>query len=207
MSSSARKVEFPVLQAATEFGAATASYQIEGAVHEDGRGPSIWDTFSHTPGATRNGETGDIACDHYHRYRQDVALMNELGLDAYRFSIAWPRVQPDGSGAVNPAGLEFYDRLLDELCAHGIKPVATMYHWDLPQPLEEAGGWTVRDTAYRFADYAAVVQHAFGDRVARWITLNEPFCSSMLGYGSGRHAPGRREGLRALAAAHLWTLT
>jgi len=133
--------------------------------------------------------------------------MNELGLDAYRFSIAWPRVQPDGSGAVNPAGLEFYDRLLDELCAHGIKPVATMYHWDLPQALEEAGGWTVRDTAYRFADYAAVVQHAFGDRVARWITLNEPFCSSMLGYGSGRHAPGRREGLRALAAAHLWTLT
>jgi beta-glucosidase len=185
-----------------EFGAATASYQIEGAAGEDGRGPSIWDTFSHRPGATANGETGDVACDHYHRYRQDVALMNELGLDAYRFSIAWPRVQPDGSGAVNPAGLQFYDRLLDELCAYGIKPVATMYHWDLPQPLEDGGGWTVRDTAYRFADYAAVVQRALGDRVARWITLNEPFCSSMLGYGSGRHAPGRREGRSALAAAH-----
>ncbi len=202
MGSSGRIAEFPVLPASIEFGAATASYQIEGAVHEDGRGLSIWDTFSHTPGATTDGETGDIACDHYHRYRQDVALMKDLGLDAYRFSIAWPRVQPDGSGAVNQAGLQFYDRLVDELCAQDIKPVVTLYHWDLPQPLEDAGGWTVRDTAYRFADYAASVQAALGDRVARWITLNEPFCSSMIGYASGRHAPGRREGLGALAAAH-----
>ena len=128
--------------------------------------------------------------------------MNELGLDAYRFSIAWPRLQPAGTGGINTAGLQFYDRLIDELCAHGIKPAVTMYHRDLPQPLEDAGGWASRDTAYRFADYAAAVEHAFGDRVARWITLNEPFCSSMLGYGSGRHAPGRREGLAALAAAH-----
>jgi beta-glucosidase len=202
MSTSASAVEFPVLPASIEFGVATASYQIEGAVSEDGRGTSIWDTFSHTPGAIANGETGDSACDHYHRYRQDVALMAELGLDAYRFSVAWPRVQPEGSGAVNPAGLQFYDRLVDELATHGIKPVVTLYHWDLPQPLEDAGGWTARDTAYRFADYAALVQAALGDRVARWITLNEPFCASILGYATGRHAPGRREGLGALAAAH-----
>jgi beta-glucosidase len=190
------------LPAGFTFGVATASYQIEGAVHEGGRGVSIWDTFSHTPGRVLGGDTGDIACDHYHRYAEDVALMRDLGVDSYRFSVAWPRVQPTGSGATNQAGLDFYSRLVDTLLDNGIEPAATLYHWDLPQPLEDLGGWTVRDTAVRFADYTALVVEALGDRVHRWITLNEPWCSSMLGYGSGRHAPGRSEGEGAVAAAH-----
>jgi len=185
-----------------ELGVATASYQIEGGVHEGGRGPSIWDTFSHTPGLVQGGDTGDVACDHYHRYAEDVRLMGNLGVDSYRFSVAWPRIQPEGRGAANPAGLAFYDRLVESLLQQGIAPAVTLYHWDLPQALEDGGGWRNRDTAVRFAEYAALVHDHLGDRVKRWITLNEPWCSSFLGYASGRHAPGVREGEGALAAAH-----
>ncbi|MEV4801307.1 GH1 family beta-glucosidase [Nonomuraea sp. NPDC049421] len=184
------------------WGAATASYQIEGAVKEDGRGQSIWDTFSHTPGNVADGDTGDVACDHYHRYRDDVALMRELRLAAYRFSVAWPRIQPDGEGEINPRGLAFYDRLVDELLASGISPYVTLYHWDLPQALEDRGGWTNRDTAYRFADYAQAVHDQLGDRVTDWATLNEPWVAAFLGYGNGVHAPGRRDPGQALRSAH-----
>ncbi|HEY8533269.1 MAG TPA: GH1 family beta-glucosidase [Micromonospora sp.] len=184
------------------WGAATAAYQIEGAANEDGRGPSIWDTFSHTPGRVVEGHTGDVACDHYHRFREDVRLMAELGLKAYRFSIAWPRIQPTGSGPVNQAGLDFYQRLVDELLTYGIEPWVTLYHWDLPQPLEDAGGWPARDTAARFAEYARIVHEALSDRVQYWTTLNEPWCSAFLGYGSGAHAPGRQESVAAVRAAH-----
>ncbi|HYN97229.1 MAG TPA: GH1 family beta-glucosidase [Pilimelia sp.] len=184
------------------WGAATAAYQIEGAADADGRGASIWDTFSRTPGRVRDGDTGDVACDHYHRYRDDVRLMAELGLSSYRFSLAWPRIQPAGSGAVNQAGLDFYRRLVDELLTHGIEPWVTLYHWDLPQPLEDAGGWPARDTAARFAEYARLAHAALGDRVRNWTTLNEPWCSAFLGYGSGRHAPGRSDGPGAVRAAH-----
>ncbi|MGW1283941.1 GH1 family beta-glucosidase [Streptomyces sp. NPDC002586] len=184
------------------WGTATSAYQIEGAVREGGRTPSIWDTFSHTPGRTAGGETGDIAADHYHRYRDDVALMAELGVNAYRFSVSWPRVQPTGRGPAIQVGLDFYRRLVDELLAHGIKPALTLYHWDLPQELEDAGGWPQRDTAFRFAEYAQLVGEALGDRVKQWITLNEPWCSAFLGYGSGVHAPGRTEPEAALRAAH-----
>ncbi len=184
------------------WGCATASYQIEGAVNEDGRGPSIWDTFSHTPGKTRDGDTGDVACDHYHRMPEDVALMDELGLQAYRFSIAWSRVIPTGSGEVNPAGLDFYSRLVDELLAKGISPVATLYHWDLPQPLDDEGGWTNRATAERFAEYAGVVGRALGDRVDVFTTLNEPWCAAYLGYSAGVHAPGHTSNAESLAAVH-----
>lgn len=184
------------------FGSATAAYQVEGAAAQDGRGPSIWDTFSRTPGAVWNGDTGDVACDHYHRLEADLDLCAELGLDAYRFSISWPRVIPAGRGASNPAGLDFYSRLVDGLLERGIRPVATLYHWDLPQPLEDAGGWPVRDTADAFADYAAVMGAALGDRVHTWTTLNEPWCSAFLGYGQGGHAPGRTDPAAALAAAH-----
>lgn len=183
-------------------GTATASYQIEGAAREDGRGPSIWDTFSHTPGTIVNGDTGDVADDHYHRMESDLDLMKSLGLEAYRFSIAWPRIQPTGSGPANEKGLDFYSRLVDGLLARGIRPIATLYHWDLPQALEDAGGWTNRDTAYRFAEYAAIVGEALGDRVPVWTTLNEPWCSAYLGYGSGAHAPGRTEPKAALIAVH-----
>jgi beta-glucosidase len=183
------------------WGAATAAYQIEGAVAEDGRTPSIWDTFSHTPGMVANGDHGDVACNHYHRMPEDVALMAELGLASYRFSVSWARVRPDG-GAVNAAGLAFYDRLVDELLAHGIAPWLTLYHWDLPQALEDLGGWTSRDTAFRFAEYASSVYDALGDRVPTWTTLNEPWCSAFLGYTSGTHAPGRQEGAAGLVAAH-----
>ncbi|WP_185995986.1 GH1 family beta-glucosidase [Nocardioides campestrisoli] len=183
------------------WGAATAAYQVEGAVAEDGRTPSIWDTFSHTPGAVLHGDTGDTACEHYHRMPDDVALMSELGLGSYRFSVAWPRVRPDG-GAVNPAGLAFYDRLVDRLLAAGIDPWLTLYHWDLPQALEDAGGWTNRETAFRFLEYAASVHDVLGDRVPTWTTLNEPFCASLLGYTAGHHAPGRRDGAAGLVAAH-----
>jgi beta-glucosidase len=184
------------------WGGATAAYQIEGAVTEGGRGPSIWDTFSRTPGRTFNGDTGDQAIDHYHRYRDDVALMDSLGLNAYRFSIAWPRIQPTGSGPASEAGLDFYRRLVDELLAQGIEPWVTLYHWDLPQALEDAGGWPARDTARRFADYALLVHGALGDRVSSWTTLNEPFCSSLIGYAAGEHAPGRTEPAAALRATH-----
>ncbi|KRV47930.1 beta-glucosidase [Wenjunlia vitaminophila] len=184
------------------WGAATAAYQVEGAAAEDGRGPSIWDTFCRTPGKVRNGDNGDTAVDHYHRYRDDVALMAELGLGAYRFSVSWPRVQPTGRGPAVPAGLDFYQRLTDELLAHGITPVATLYHWDLPQALQDAGGWPERDTAERFGEYAALVAEALGDRVPIWTTLNEPWCSAFLGYGSGVHAPGHTDPVAALRAAH-----
>ncbi|MFF8670171.1 GH1 family beta-glucosidase [Streptomyces sp. NPDC015242] len=194
--------DFPSFPPGIVFGAATASYQIEGAAREDGRGPSIWDTYSHTPGRTAGGDTGDVACDHYHRYPQDVALLRDLGVHSYRFSIAWPRIVPDGGGPVNPKGLDFYARLVDTLLEAGIEPAATLYHWDLPQALEDRGGWRTRETAERFAAYTAVVAEHLGDRVPRWITLNEPWCSAFLGYSVGRHAPGAREGRGALAAAH-----
>jgi beta-glucosidase len=184
------------------WGTATASYQIEGAVHEGGRSPSIWDTFSHRPGAVVDGDTGDVADDHYHRYPADVALLADLGVTHYRFSLAWPRLQPDGRGPINPAGLDFYQRLVDELLANGIQPWVTLYHWDLPQVLEDAGGWPVRDTAERFADYAALTHDRLKDRISCWTTLNEPWCSAFLGYAAGHHAPGRTEPAAALAAAH-----
>lgn len=169
---------------------------------EDGRGRSIWDTFSHTPGRIVGGDTGDVADDHYHRLEDDLDLMAGLGLQAYRFSIAWPRIQPSGSGPVNAKGLAFYSRLVDGLLERGIRPIATLYHWDLPQALEDEDGWVNRDTAYRFADYAARTVEALGDRVHTWTTLNEPWCSAYLGYGSGAHAPGRMSGAAALTAVH-----
>ena len=185
-----------------QFGVSTASYQIEGAADEDGRGKSIWDTFSHTPGRTRDGDTGDVACDHYHRYPEDVELMADLGVDAYRFSVAWPRIQPDGSGPVNAKGLDFYDRLVDILGGRGIAALPTLFHWDLPQALEDRGGWLDRDTALRFGDYAALVADRLGDRVRRWITLNEPVVHMAQGYAWGTHAPGRELLLGALPVAH-----
>lgn len=184
------------------WGVATSAYQIEGAVTEDGRLPSIWDTFSRVPGKVAGGDTGDVATDHYHRLDSDVALMAELGIAAYRFSVAWPRIIPTGSGAVNRKGLDFYSRLVDRLLLAGIRPFLTLYHWDLPQPLQDRGGWTSRDTASRFAEYAAVVARELGDRVDSWITLNEPWCSAMLGYDTGVHAPGIRDRKAAFTAAH-----
>ncbi|HZC25821.1 MAG TPA: GH1 family beta-glucosidase [Actinopolymorphaceae bacterium] len=184
------------------YGIATASYQIEGAVHEDGRGPSIWDTFSHTPGKISDGNTGDVACDHYHRYREDIDLLAAAGATHYRFSLAWPRIQPDGSGRLNQGGLDFYSRLVDALLEKGIKPWVTLYHWDLPQALQDRGGWPLRDTAYRFADYAAAAHEHLADRIHYWTTLNEPWCSAYLGYGTGVHAPGLRDDRAALHAAH-----
>ncbi len=184
------------------WGAATAAYQIEGAWNEDGRGESIWDRFSHTPGKVYNGDTGDIACDHYHRYREDVALMKQLGLQAYRFSVSWPRVVPQGRGKVNPAGLGFYDRLVDELLAANIQPFLTLYHWDLPQALQEAGGWDFRDTSGYFADYAALMARRLGDRVQNWTTFNEPFVSAFVGNAYGRHAPGYEDAALALRITH-----
>jgi beta-glucosidase len=183
------------------FGVATAAYQIEGAAHEDGRRDSIWDAFSRVPGAVVNADNGDVACDHYHRYADDVAMMADLGLQTYRFSTSWARIRPDG-GPVNSLGLDFYSRLVDELLAKGIKPWLTLYHWDLPQALEEKGGWANRDTAYRFAEYAADVHEALGDRVDAWTTLNEPWCSSFLSYTGGEHAPGRQSVADGLAAGH-----
>ncbi|WP_219506970.1 GH1 family beta-glucosidase [Nonomuraea ceibae] len=184
------------------WGTATAAYQIEGAADEDGRGPSIWDTFSHEPGRTRDGHTGDVACDHYHRWPEDVALMSELGVGAYRFSIAWPRVQPSGAGPANPKGLDFYERLVDALLAAGITPVPTLFHWDLPQAAQDRGGWLNRDTAHRFADYAALVADRLADRVPMWITLNEPFVHMAYGHALGLHAPGQALLLDALPVAH-----
>ena len=179
------------------WGAATSAYQIEGATREDGRGPSIWDVFVAEPGHIHLNQNGEVAADHYHRSDQDVALMAELGLNAYRFSIAWPRVLPEGTGAVNAAGLDFYDRLVDQLLARGIAPVATLYHWDLPLALYQAGGWRSRDTAAAFADYAEVVARRLGDRVGWWVTHNEPWCTAYLGYVAGEHAPGIRGDVQA----------
>ncbi|HEY7346778.1 MAG TPA: GH1 family beta-glucosidase [Ktedonobacterales bacterium] len=184
------------------WGAATSSYQIEGATREDGRGLSIWDQFAATPGAVYQGQTGDIAADHYHRMQDDVNLMAEMGLGAYRFSIAWPRILPKGSGKVNQRGLDFYDRLVDALLAKGITPAATLYHWDLPLTLHKRGGWLNRQTAYAFADYAEVVARRLGDRVDWWITQNEPWVAAFLGYGVGVHAPGMRDISAAVVAGH-----
>jgi beta-glucosidase len=185
-----------------QFGAATSAYQIEGAASEDGRGPSWWDTFAHTPGRIRDASTGDVACDHYHRWAEDLNLMQALNLQAYRFSIAWPRVLPEGRGRLNPAGLDFYERLVDGLLARGITPYATLYHWDLPQPLADAGGWQVRETADAFAEFAQQAVRRLGDRVARWATLNEPRCSAYVGHLEGRHAPGLTDLRATLTAAH-----
>jgi beta-glucosidase len=184
------------------WGAATASYQIEGATHEDGRGESVWDRFCATPGKVRGGDTGDVACDFYHRYSDDVRLMKELGIDAFRFSVAWPRVVPDGRGAVNEAGLDFYDRLVDELLANEIEPFATLFHWDTPQVLEDVGGWRERATAEAFAEYAEAVASRLGDRVRHWITINEPWVYAWIGHAWGEHAPGRTSEADAVATAH-----
>ena len=184
------------------WGTATASYQVEGAGHEDGRGECIWDTFSRKPGAVYAGESGEVACDQYHRYAEDVALMAELGFKSYRFSIAWPRIIPGGTGKVNPQGIAYYRRLCEELHKHGISACATLYHWDLPQPLEDAGGWADRSVVNAFEEYAKVCFTELGDLVDRWITINEPFCVAYLGYLYGRHAPGHRDLEKALHAVH-----
>jgi len=189
----------------TEFawGAATSSYQIEGAAHEDGKGPSIWDTFSHTPGKVANGDTGDVACDHYYRWADDLDLIGSHGLNAYRFSVSWPRIQPDGRGPVNQKGLDFYQRLCDGLLERGIRPAATLYHWDLPQALQDDGaGWQNRDTAERFAEYAAILYDGLGDRVAWWVTHNEPWVAAALGHRLGIHAPGIRDLAAELRTSH-----
>jgi beta-glucosidase len=184
------------------FGVAMAAYQIEGAVDEDGRGPSIWDTFCHRPGAVAGGDTGDVACDHYHRWRDDLNLMASLGIESYRFSISWPRVQPDGRGALNRAGVDFYRRLCEGLRERGIEPVATLYHWDLPQARQAVGGWAARDTAERFAEYARLMGEELGDLVDAWITHNEPWVVAFLGYAEGIKAPGIRDWPTALRASH-----
>jgi beta-glucosidase len=190
------------LPASFRWGVATSAYQIEGAHDQDGRTASIWDTYCRTPGMVHDMENGDVACDHYHRMPEDVALIQSLGVDTYRFSVAWPRVQPGGRGPANTAGLAFYDRLVDELLGKGVDPWVTLYHWDLPQELEDEGGWPVRDTAYRFADYAMLVFDALKDRVQTWTTLNEPWCSAMLGYYIGNQAPGRQDLPAAISAVH-----
>jgi beta-glucosidase len=184
------------------WGAATASYQIEGAVREDGRGESVWDRFCATPGKVRGGDSGAVACDFYHRYRDDIRLMGELGLDAFRFSIAWPRVLPEGRGRVNAAGLDFYDRVVDQLLAAGIEPFATLFHWDTPQALEDEGGWSRRATAEAFVEYTEAVVARLGDRVRHWMTHNEPWVHAWIGHAWGEHAPGRTSEADAVAAAH-----
>jgi beta-glucosidase len=188
------------------WGVATAAYQIEGAVKEDGRGESIWDHFSHTPGKTKNGDNGDIAVDHYHRYTKDIEIMREIGINGYRFSIAWPRIQPLGQGKANQKGLDFYNRLVDALLGAGIRPFPTLYHWDLPQALEDAGGWPNRDTAERFADYADIVTQSLGDRLQSWTIFNEPWMFTTLGYLRGYHAPGRSDVDAYLRATHVVNL-
>ncbi|MGW5925736.1 GH1 family beta-glucosidase [Streptomyces anulatus] len=190
------------LPAEFTWGVATAAYQIEGAVAEDGRSPSIWDTFSHTPGTIDGGDTGDVACDHYHRVPEDIGLIKQLGADAYRFSVAWPRVVPGGDGPVNKAGLDFYDRLVDGLLEAGVTPFATLYHWDLPQALQDRGGWTVRETSEHFAAYASHVVERLGDRVKDWATLNEPLCSAWIGHLEGRMAPGLTDLTAAVRASY-----
>jgi beta-glucosidase len=184
------------------WGSATAAYQIEGAASEDGRTPSIWDVFAHTPGRTRHGDHADIACDHYHRLDADLDLMSSLGLQAYRFSVSWSRVRPEPGGATNAAGLDFYDRVVDGALARGIQPVVTLYHWDLPQWLQDKGGWASRDVANHFADFTSAVLYRLGDRVQRWITLNEPYCFTVIGHLEGRHAPGLRDEPTTVATVH-----
>ncbi|TDD25626.1 beta-glucosidase [Kribbella turkmenica] len=184
------------------WGVSTSAYQIEGAVAEDGRGPSTWDTFCAGPGRILGGDTGEVACDHYHRYAEDVALMRDLGVGTYRFSFSWPRIQPSGGGPANAAGLDFYDRLIDTLLGAGIQPAPTLYHWDTPQPLEDAGGWLERSITDRFADYAEILAARFGDRVPMWITVNEPMVLTLMGYSLGAHAPGRELMFDALPVAH-----
>ena len=184
------------------WGAATAAYQVEGAWNEDGRGESIWDRFSHTSGNVSNGDTGDIACDHYHRWEEDIAIMRQLGLKAYRFSTSWSRVLPTGRGRINPKGLDFYDRLVDRLCAANIEPLLTLYHWDLPQALQDEGGWDNRNTAYAFADYAALMVKRLGDRVKYWTTFNEPSVITYIGFITGEHAPGVKDQRMAYQVAH-----
>ena len=184
------------------WGAATASYQIEGAWNEDGKGENIWDCFSHTPGKIANGDTGDIACDHYHRWRDDISLMKEIGLHAYRFSISWSRLIPEGCGEVNQAGIDFYSQLVDKLLENEIEPYLTLYHWDLPQALQDPGGWPVRSTAEAFVEYTDLVSRKLGDRVKHWMTFNEPFVSAWVGHLDGHHAPGHKNVDEMLAAAH-----
>ncbi|MFC1922574.1 GH1 family beta-glucosidase [Chloroflexota bacterium] len=184
------------------WGTATASYQIEGAWNKDQKGESIWDRFSHTPGKIENGDTGDMACDHYHRWQDDIQLMKELGLKAYRFSISWPRIFPQGGGQPNQAGIDFYSRLVDKLLENGIEPFLTLYHWDLPQILQDRGGWPARSTTKAFVEYADLVSRKLGDRVLNWMTLNEPFVSAWVGYMEGRHAPGHQDVDETLASAH-----
>jgi beta-glucosidase len=184
------------------WGAATAAYQIEGAVDADGRGQSIWDTFSHAQGKTYHGDTGDVACDSYHRYPEDIALLKRLGVGAYRLSLSWPRIQPSGRGAANAKGLDYYNRVIDALLEAGIQPAVTLYHWDLPQALQDEGGWANRDIADWFEEFAGIAGEAFGDRVPKWITLNEPWVSAHVGYRDGRHAPGVRDAKQAVAANH-----
>jgi len=205
MTATARASASPAVSPLPEgfrFGVATAAYQIEGAWNEDGRGESIWDRFCRRPGAVLNGDTGDVACDHYHRWRGDLDLMAAMGIESYRFSIAWPRVQPDGRGALNPRGVAFYRRLVEGLLRRGIEPVATLYHWDLPQARQEAGGWVARDTAERFAEYAALMGDALGDVVSQWITHNEPWVVAFLGHAEGTKAPGIRDWPTALRVSH-----
>lgn len=185
------------------WGTATAAYQIEGAWNEDGKGESIWDHFSHTPGTIKNGDTGDVACDSYHRWREDLALMRAMNLNSYRFSISWPRIQPQGSGAPNPKGIDYYKRLVDALLEARIRPFVTLYHWDLPQALDDAGGWTNRETASRFADYVQLVAQALGDRVTDWMIFNEPAAFVDLGYLEGTHAPGHKSLIDFLRATHV----
>lgn len=184
------------------WGAATSAYQIDGAVAVGGRTPSIWDTFAHRPGATFHGDTGDVACDHYARWREDVGLMRDLSLTAYRFSVSWPRLQPHGSGQLNPVAVDFYRGLLGALHEAGIRPLVTLYHWELPQELEDAGGWPARQTALRFAEFASATLDALGDLASDWVTINEPWCQAFLGYHSGIHAPGRHRLSDAVAASH-----
>ncbi|MFL5928274.1 MAG: GH1 family beta-glucosidase [Gaiellaceae bacterium] len=184
------------------WGASTSAYQIEGAVEEDGRGRSIWDTFTHTPGKIDGGGTGDVACDSYHRWREDIEVLSQLGVNAYRFSFAWPRIQPSGSGPLEPRGVAHYERLIDGLLERGIEPLVTLYHWDLPQALEDEGGWLNRDTAERFAEYSRICFDVYGDRVRRWITVNEPWIVGLLGYRLGLHAPGLRDVRKEVTAFH-----
>ncbi len=198
-----KKVQFP---AGFSWGTATASYQVEGAWDEDGKGESIWDRFSHTEGKILNGDTGDVACDQYHRYKEDVGIMKQLGMRGYRFSISWPRIFPDGHGKVNQAGLDYYSRLVDELLANGITPFPTLYHWDLPQALQDEGGWANRDIVQHFATYAETCANALGDRVKRWMIFNEPWVFTFIGYLFGAHAPGIRDATTAMRATHVVNL-
>ena len=203
LKSSINPLSFPTnLPDSFLFGLATAAYQIEGAADIDGRGPSIWDAFSHTENKVKNNDNGDVACDHYHLWESDLDLLKSMHVDAYRFSFSWPRIQPDGRGAINEKGLAFYDRLIDGCLDRGLQPFATLYHWDLPLALHQDGGWTHRDTAHAFANYAALITERFGDRLATLTTFNEPWCSSMLGYLYGVHAPGTKDLSLALKTVH-----